>query len=140
MKLKVPALCVVNEEVAENLDACNRLEFLGVDEISVHRERVRLAEKLHQAAVFLDQIVRKHCYSEASLTRTQHAEHVGDRQVRCARTFALAADIEQPPPVLKMRRDRAAAEKNDAVLVEVVVRPWRTASLEIIRRRIGVRM
>ena len=43
-KLKVPALCVGDEEVAENLDARDRLEFLRIDEIGVHRERVGLAE------------------------------------------------------------------------------------------------
>lgn len=42
--LKVPALCVGDEEIAENLDARDRFEFLRIDEIGVHRERVGLAE------------------------------------------------------------------------------------------------
>src|SRR4026209_1737074 len=71
-KLKKPALCAGDEEVAENLDTRDRFEFLGIDEIGVHRERVGLAEKLHQAAVFFDEVVGKHCYSETALTRAQH--------------------------------------------------------------------
>ena len=47
----MPALRVGDEEVAENLDARDRLEFLGIDEISIHRERVRLAEKLHRSTI-----------------------------------------------------------------------------------------
>src|SRR5262249_33374876 len=136
--LKVPTLCVGDEEVAENLDACDRFEFLGIDEIGVHRERIRLAEKLHKAAVLFHEVVRQHRDSKTALTRAQYAKHVGDGQMRVARTFTLATDIEQPSPVLQMRRNGAAAEKNDAVLVEVVMCAWRAEPLEIIRRRIGM--
>src|SRR5262245_25680732 len=60
--------------------------------------------------------------------------------MRRARTFALAADLEQPPPVLQMRGNGAAAEQDDAVLVEIVVRTRGAEPLEIVRRRISVRM
>src|SRR5262245_61804342 len=136
----MPALCVGDEEVSENLDARDRLEFLGIDEIGVHRERVGLAKKLDQAAVFFDQIVRKHRNPQTTLTRAQYAKHVGDGQMWRTRTFTLAADIEQPPPVLQMRGNGAAAEQNDTMLVEIVMRARRAEALEIVRRRVSVRM
>ena len=55
---EVPALGVRDQEISENLNTCDRLEFFRINKISVERERVGFAEQLNQAAVFLDQIVR----------------------------------------------------------------------------------
>src|SRR5262249_5436409 len=137
---EVPALRVGDEEISENLNTCDRLEFFRINKISIERERVGFAEQLNQAAVFLDQIVRQHCDTESALARAQHAENVVDRQMRRARIFAVATDLEKPAPVLQVRRHHAAAEKNNAMLVEFVVRAWRAESLEVIGRRIGVEM
>src|SRR5262245_14350419 len=103
-KLEVPALRVGDQKIAEHLNARNRLEFLRIDEIGVHRERVGFAEKLHETAVFLDQVVGEHRDTEATLAGAQNAEHVCDGQMRCARALALAADFEEPAPVLQMNR------------------------------------
>ena len=54
-----PALGIRDQEVAENLYACNRFKFFRIDKVGVERERVLLAEQLHQPAVFLDQIIRQ---------------------------------------------------------------------------------
>src|SRR5215471_3602877 len=55
---EVPALGVRDQEISENLNTCDRLEFFRINKISVERERFGFAEQLNQAAVFLDQIVR----------------------------------------------------------------------------------
>jgi hypothetical protein len=60
--------------------------------------------------------------------------------MRRAGIFAVATDLEKPAPVLQVCGHHAAAEKNDAMLVEFVVRARRTESLEVIGRRIGVEM
>src|SRR5512139_2068474 len=139
-KLKVPALRVRHQKVAENLDARDRLEFLGIDKIGIHRERVGFAEKLDQAAVFLDQIVRQHRDAEPALACAQDTKHVIDGQMRRARPFAVAADLEQPSSILQMRRHDAAAEKNNAVFVEILVRAGRAEPFQIVGRGISVRV
>ena len=60
--------------------------------------------------------------------------------VRCrrARALAVAADLEQPAAVLQMRRHDAAAEQDDAVLVEILVRARRAEALEVVRRGVGM--
>ena len=52
--------------------------------------------KLHEAAIFLDQIIRQHRDAEPLLAGAQHAENVVDGQERGARPFAVAADFRQP--------------------------------------------
>jgi hypothetical protein len=70
----MPALGVGDQEIAENLDARHRLEFFRVDEKGIERERVLLAEKLHQPAVFLHQVVRQDRNPQPALAGAQHAE------------------------------------------------------------------
>ena len=55
------------------------------------------------------------------------------------RVLGLAADFQQPAPVGEMRR-HVAAQQDDAVLVEFLVRARRAEALEIIGRGIGVEM
>src|SRR5262249_9208262 len=71
---EVPALGVRDQEISENLNTCDRLEFFRINKISVERERVGFAEQLNQAAVFLDQIVRQNCDTESALARAQNAK------------------------------------------------------------------
>src|ERR1700738_847319 len=42
---------------AKYLDASDRLQFLGINEIGVERDGVGFAKKLHQSAILFDQIV-----------------------------------------------------------------------------------
>jgi hypothetical protein len=42
--LEIPALGVGDQEVAENLYACNRFQLFRVDEVRIERERIFLAE------------------------------------------------------------------------------------------------
>src|SRR5262245_7096007 len=107
---EVPALCVRDQEVAEYLYARDRLEFFRIDKIRVERERIGFAEQLNEAAVFFDQVVGQHGDAEAALACAQDAKHVVHGEMRCARTFAVAADFQEPAAVLQMRRYHAAAE------------------------------
>ena len=61
--------------------------------------------------------------------------------VRCGWRGPLPSrpTVDQPAPVGQMRR-HVAAEQDDAVLVELVVRARRAEALEIIRRGVGVEM
>src|SRR2546423_13634149 len=80
--LEIPLLCFRNEKVAEDRNACDGLEFFRIDEERVESEIVNIAEKLHQAAVFFDQIVGKHCDAEPALARPQQPENIVDGQPR----------------------------------------------------------
>src|SRR6185437_5413448 len=42
--LKVPALRVRNEKIAEDLDACDRFQLFRIDEIGIERERIDVTE------------------------------------------------------------------------------------------------
>src|SRR5262249_35659374 len=129
---EMPALRVGDKEVPEHLDARNRFEFFRIDEIGIERERFSFTEQLHQTAVFLDEIVGQHRDTKPTLARAQHTEHVVDRQMRCARAFAVATDLQKPPPILQVRRHHSAAKKNDAMFVKFLVRTRCAESLEII--------
>ena len=85
--LEMPALRVGDQEIAEDLDTRHRFEFFRIDEVGVERERVGVAEQLHQPAVLLHQIIRQHGDAEAALAGAQHAEHIVDGQMRVARTL-----------------------------------------------------
>src|SRR5262249_38811527 len=91
-----PALRLADEKIAERLHARDRLELFRVDEERIERDRLGLAEQLHQPAVLLDQLVGQHRHSEPALAGAQGAEHVGDGEMpRCA---ALAVPGALPPP------------------------------------------
>src|SRR4029077_13971254 len=86
---EIPLLCFRDQEVAEHLDARDRLEFFRIDEERIEREIVDLAEQLHQATVFFDQIIRQHCDAEPALAGAEQAEDVGYGETRRARAVAL---------------------------------------------------
>ena len=52
-----PALRVREQEIAENLNTCDRTELFRIHEIGVERGCVAFAEKSHQIFVTLDEIV-----------------------------------------------------------------------------------
>ena len=54
---KMPTLRFRDQEIAKYLDASDRLQFLGINEIGVERDGVGFAKKLHQSAILFDQIV-----------------------------------------------------------------------------------
>src|ERR1700722_15828106 len=72
--LKIPALRVGDEKIAERLHPRHGLELFRIDEIGVERDRLSLAEQLHQAAVLLDQIIRQHGDADAALAGAQDGE------------------------------------------------------------------
>ena len=55
----MPTLRFRDQEIAKYLDASDRLQFLGINEIGVERDGVGFAEQLHQSAILFDQIVRQ---------------------------------------------------------------------------------
>src|SRR5215216_3717533 len=63
----MPALRLGDQEVAEHLDARERLQFLRINEIGIHRDGVGGSEQLHQAAILLDQIIGQHGDAEPAL-------------------------------------------------------------------------
>src|SRR5579885_2025574 len=65
---EVPALRVGDQEVAKHLDTGDRLQLLRIYEVCVERERLGLAEQLHQPAVLFHQVIRQHRDAEATLT------------------------------------------------------------------------
>src|ERR1700731_1507166 len=87
--LKIPALRVGDEKIAERLHARPGLELFGIDEVGVERLGLGLAEQLHQAAVLLDQIIRQHGDADAALAGAQDAEDVVNDEVRYAWAFAV---------------------------------------------------
>src|SRR5262249_11647615 len=118
---EMPPLGVGDEEVTEHLDARNRFEFFGVNKIGIECERVGLTEQLYQAAVFFHQIVRQSRDTKPALARTEDAEHVVHRQMRCAWSFAITADLKKPPPILQVRWHHTSAKENNAMPVELFV-------------------
>jgi hypothetical protein len=52
--LETPALRVGDKKVAKCLDARHGLEFLRIDEVGVKRDRIGVAEKLHEPAIAAD--------------------------------------------------------------------------------------
>ncbi len=139
-KSEMPALRLRDQEIAEHLHACDRLELLGIDEESVERDRVGLAEQLHQSAVLLDQIIRQQRDADAALAGALDSEDVVDGENGRARAFAVTVHVHQPAPVLEIVRHHAAAEQEDAVVVEIIERLRRAEALKIFRRRIGVKL
>src|SRR5262249_264385 len=67
--LKAPALRLGDEEIAEHLDARDRLEFFRVDEIRVGRYLPHVAEHLNQPLVPSQQIIGEHRNAEPALAR-----------------------------------------------------------------------
>src|SRR5579864_9165983 len=134
-----PTLRLADQEVAKGLDPCDRLKLLRIDEVGVERERLRIAKQLHQAAVLLDDIVGQHRDAEAGLAGAQNADDVIDDEMRRARALAVAGDIDQPARVLQEGR-HIAAEHQQMMPIEVIVRARGAAPLEIFRRRISVEM
>src|SRR3974377_523284 len=129
----MPALRVRDQEIAEDLDARDRLQLFRIDEVGIEREGIDVAKQLHETTVLLDEIVRQHRDTKASLARAQPAEHVVDRTRWGTRALAVAADLEQLAAALQVRR-HWSAKQDDAVIVQFLVRTRRTAALEIIRR------
>src|SRR5262249_17338016 len=80
-RLGRPALRLADHEVAEHLDAGDRLQLFGIDKISIDRDRVGLAEQLHQTVVFLDQIIRQRGNAEPLLAGAYQAENVVDAEI-----------------------------------------------------------
>src|SRR5579863_1733519 len=115
--LEIPALGVGDKEVAKSLDAGDRLEFFGIDEIGVERDRFGVAEQLHKPV--LDEVVRQHRDAEPALAGAQNAEDIVDDEMRLARPLAVAGDLDQPPRWLQIRR-YVAAEHQGPVRVEVL--------------------
>src|SRR5262245_55667277 len=132
--LEMPALRFGHQEVAKDLHACDRLEFLGIDEIGVKRRSIVLAKELHQPAVLLDQIVRKQRDADTALAGAQYAEYVADVEERVPRPLAVARDLNEPVAVLQVGRHRRAAEHHDAVVVELLERAWRAEALDVFGR------
>src|SRR5262245_28966236 len=97
---EVPALSVRHQKVPEYLNAGDRLKLFRIDKIGIKGERVGFSEQLNQTAIFLDEIVRQYGNAEPALAGTQDAEHIVYSEVRCAGTFAVPADLQQPAPVL----------------------------------------
>src|SRR4051795_9756800 len=95
-----PALRLAHHEVAEHLHARDRLQLLGIDEIGIELDRIRLAEQLYETALFFDQIIRQRRDAEALLTGTHRAENVVHPEIGLARTGAVAAGFAQPVAVL----------------------------------------
>src|SRR5580704_18499747 len=79
--LIIPALRVGDEKIAERLHARHGLELFRIDEVGVERDRLGLAEQLHQPAVLLDQIIRQHGDADAALAGAQDAEDVVDDEM-----------------------------------------------------------
>src|SRR5580693_4836815 len=100
--LKIPALRVGDEKIAERLHARHGLELFGIDEVGVECLGFGLAEQLHQAAVLLDQIIRQHGDAESALAGAQEAEDVVDEEVRYAWAFAVARHLDQPARALQV--------------------------------------
>src|SRR4051794_17438361 len=134
-----PALRFADDEVAENLHARHRLQLFGIDEISVELDRIRLAEQLHQPALFLDQIVRQCGDAEPLLAGAHQAQDVVDPEIGLTRARAVASGLDQPVAVLQMRRDLTVGQRDDAVRVELVERARRAEPLDVFRRAIGMK-
>src|SRR3974377_1107500 len=106
----MPALRVRDQEIAEDLDARDRLQLFRIDEVGIEREGIDVAKQLHENAVLLDEIVRQPRAPKASLAPPQHAEHVVDRQRWRARALAVAADLEQLAAALQVSRHWSAEQ------------------------------
>src|ERR1700685_3674460 len=137
--LKIPALRVGDEKIAERLHARYGLELFRIDEVSVERRRLGLAEQLHQPAVLLDQIIRQHGDADAALAGAQDAEDIIDHKVRRARALAVARHFDQPARALQVRW-YVAAEHQHAMIIEIVEGARRAEALEIFRRGVDVEM
>ncbi len=53
-----PTLRLAYDKIPERLDACHRLQLLGINEIRVELNRIGFAEELHQPICIFDQVVR----------------------------------------------------------------------------------
>jgi hypothetical protein len=133
-----PALRLAHHEIAEHLHPRHGLQFFRIDEVGIQLDRIRLAEKLHQPVVFLDQIVRQGRDAEALLARAHQAEDIVDPEIGLARPRAVAAGIDQPAAVLQMRLNLGIAQQDDAMRVEVIEGARRAEALDVFRRAIGM--
>src|SRR4249919_2437053 len=94
LRLGRPALCLAHHEVAEYLYPRHRLQLFRIDEIGVDLDRVGFTEQLHQAVVFLDEVIRECCDTEALLTGPDKSENVVDLEECLARTRAVTAGVD----------------------------------------------
>src|SRR5277367_4248602 len=72
--LRGPALRLAHHEVAEHLHPRHGFQLFRIDEISVELDRVGFAEQLHEAAVFLDEVIRQCGDAESLLARAHQTE------------------------------------------------------------------
>src|SRR4051795_4355069 len=91
---EIPLLRFRDQKVAEDLNARDRFELFRIDKERIEREIVDVAEELHQATIFFDEIVGQHRDAEPALTRAQQAEDIVDGEPRLARAFAVASRID----------------------------------------------
>src|SRR3954447_5140208 len=134
---EIPLLRFRDQKVAEDLYARDRFEFFRIDKERIEREIVDVAEKLHQPAVFFDEVVRQHRDAEPALTRTQQTENIVDGEPRLARALTVASRIDQPSGAAQIGRHRAA-QHQQAMIVEFLVTPRRTEALQVFGGRAGV--
>src|SRR5665213_2940768 len=133
-----PALRLAHHEIAENLHTCDGFQLFGIHKIRIKLDRIGLAEQLHQTVVLADQIIRQCSYAETPLTGAEQAEDVVDREIRLARARAIAPGLDQPTPILEMRRYLRIAEHDYAMTVEFFQRPRGAEVLDVFSRTVGV--
>src|SRR5208282_4909398 len=135
--LEIPALRVGDEKVAKSLHARDGLELFGINEIGLECDCIGLAEKLHEPAVPLDQIIRQHRDTEPALACAKDAENVVDNKMRRTRPLAVARDLDQPTGAQQVRR-YVAAEHQNTMAIEIVDRSRRAEALEVFGRGVNV--
>src|SRR6516164_2383539 len=91
-----PALRFAHHEIAEDLNACHGLQLFRIDKICVQLDRIGLAEQLHKAIVFLDEIIRQRGDAEPLLTGAYQPQDVVDLEIGFAWTAPVAAGLDQP--------------------------------------------
>src|ERR1700748_2504446 len=94
-----PALRLAHHEVAEHLHARDRLQLFRIDEIRIELDRIRFAEKLYEATLFFDQVIRQCRDTEALLAGAHQAEDVVHSEIGLARTRTITAGFDQPVAV-----------------------------------------
>ena len=126
-----PALCPLNEEVAEDLQPSNGSHLLWVDEVAVQRRRLVVAKNMDQLGVPLRSMIRHHADPCTRDNCSSQGLGIVETQVNLTRRCKVRKAGQEPVDPEEVRR-LIIGERDQAVVLECLQRLRLAEALEVI--------
>src|SRR4051794_4522045 len=129
--LERPALRLADKEVAERLNPRHRAHFFGVDEVTVERRHLAIAQNLGQPSGAIDRVGGQDADADARFDRDLERRDVVHHVMIRSWISRLAPGRREPVHGRKIGR-LIAAEGHDSMLVEVLKPPRFAEALDVV--------